>query len=140
MNLKAIKDLMKLLEESKLESISYKDKTIEIEVKKPSVSVKAVEQIIAPSENYETKVDNKEVSEGELIKSPLVGVFYSKSSPECEAFVSVGQSVNKGDVLCIIEAMKVMNEIKAPISGILKVIHVNDGETIAFDQPLFTLG
>lgn len=139
MNLKAIKDLINILEESKLESISYKDKTIEIELKKPSVNVKALEQVIATPANNDVSSDNKEAIDGETIKSPLVGVFYSRPAPDREAFVSIGQKIKKGDIICIIEAMKVMSEIKAPISGTIKEVHVQDGDTVDFDQSLFTI-
>jgi acetyl-CoA carboxylase biotin carboxyl carrier protein len=78
------------------------------------------------------------VDEGlETYNSPMVGTFYRRANPESEAFVSVGDSVGPETVLCIIEAMKVFNEIKAEMSGEIVKVLVKDGETIEFDQPLF---
>lgn len=75
----------------------------------------------------------------ETIDSPMVGVFYAAASPESEPFVKVGQKVNKGDTVCIIEAMKLMNEIQAEKSGTISEICVANGDIIEFGQPLFKL-
>ena len=74
------------------------------------------------------------------ILAPLVGVFYQSSSPEAEAFVTVGQTVKKGDTVCIIEAMKILNEIKAPTSGTITKIHVNNDDIVEFNQILMEIG
>lgn len=71
------------------------------------------------------------------IKSPIIGTFYRKSSPEKPVFVEVGQTINEGDVLCIIEAMKLFNEIESEVSGKIVKILVNDSSPVEFDQPLF---
>ena len=73
------------------------------------------------------------------IKAPIVGTFYSASSPEAEPFVKVGDKVQVGDVLCIIEAMKLMNEIEAEVSGTIKEILVENAEPVEYDQPLFVI-
>jgi len=74
------------------------------------------------------------------VKAPLVGVFYVASSPESEPFVKVGQGVEAGETVCILEAMKVLNEIKAPISGTVTAIHVANGDVVEFDQVLLEIG
>ena len=76
---------------------------------------------------------------GHQVKSPMVGTFYSASSPSAPAFAQVGQSVSAGDVLCIIEAMKMMNQIEADKSGVIKAILVENEEPVEFDQPLFII-
>ena len=73
------------------------------------------------------------------MKSPMVGTFYRSPSPTAKAFVEVGQTVNVGDVICIVEAMKMMNQIEADKSGTLDAILVEDGEPVEFDQPLFSI-
>lgn len=78
--------------------------------------------------------------EGHVIKSPMVGTFYRASSPGAKSFVDVGQSVNNGDTLCIIEAMKLLNEIDADKSGVIKAILVENGQPVEFGQPLFVIG
>ncbi len=76
---------------------------------------------------------------GHVIKSPMVGTFYRSSSPESEAFVEVGDSVKKGDTLCIVEAMKMMNQIESDKDGVIKEICVQNQESVEFDQPLFVI-
>lgn len=78
-------------------------------------------------------------TEGREIKSPMVGVFYSAASPDSDPYVQVGQSVKKGDTLCIIEAMKLMNEINAEESGVITEICVKNGDLVQFGQPLFKI-
>jgi acetyl-CoA carboxylase biotin carboxyl carrier protein len=80
------------------------------------------------------------VAAGHAIKSPMVGTFYRASSPGAAPFVEVGQTVKVGDVICIVEAMKMMNQIEADKAGIVEAILVADGEPVEFDQPLFTIG
>jgi len=78
--------------------------------------------------------------EGHVVKSPMVGTFYRTSSPGAKAFVEVGDTVKEGDPLCIVEAMKLMNEIEADASGVVKAILVENGQPVEFGQPLFVLG
>ena len=85
------------------------------------------------------KVDNKSVSNGEKILSPMPGTFYSASSPEAEAFVKPGDIISKGDTLCIIEAMKIMNEIEAEKSGKITEVVAKNGEPVEFNQILFLI-
>ncbi|HEY5763198.1 MAG TPA: acetyl-CoA carboxylase biotin carboxyl carrier protein [Rhodocyclaceae bacterium] len=78
--------------------------------------------------------------EGHIVKSPMVGTFYRSASPSVPAFVEVGASVNKGDTLCIIEAMKLMNEIESDASGVVKAILIDNGQPVEFGEPLFVIG
>ncbi len=75
--------------------------------------------------------------EAKLMKSPMVGTFYRSSSPTADPFVAEGQSVKEGDTLCIIEAMKMMNQVQSDRAGVIKKILVDNGSTVEFDQPLF---
>ena len=88
----------------------------------------------APAAAEVAPADNKNA-----LKSPMVGTFYRSPSPTAKAFVEVGQSVNAGDTLCIIEAMKLMNEIEADRSGVVKAILVDDGQPVEFGEPLFII-
>ena len=78
--------------------------------------------------------------EGHVVKSPMVGTFYRSASPGSKPFVDVGQSVSSGDTLCIIEAMKLLNEIDADQAGVIKAILVENGQPVEFGQPLFVIG
>jgi len=78
--------------------------------------------------------------EGHVVKSPMVGTFYRSPSPGSKQFVDVGQSVTAGDTLCIIEAMKLLNEIDADHTGVIKAILVENGQPVEFGQPLFVIG
>jgi acetyl-CoA carboxylase biotin carboxyl carrier protein len=79
-------------------------------------------------------------AEGHIMKAPMVGTFYRSSGPDAAAFVEVGQTVKEGDTLCIIEAMKLMNEIEADVSGVIKAIQVENGQAVEFGQPMFLIG
>lgn len=78
--------------------------------------------------------------DGQVMKAPMVGTFYRSGSPGAPAFVEVGKAVKKGDTLCIIEAMKLMNEIEADADGTIKAVLVENGQPVEFDQPLFVIG
>ncbi len=78
--------------------------------------------------------------EGHVVKSPMVGTFYRTPSPNAKPFVEVGQTVKAGDTLCIIEAMKLMNEIEADESGVIKAILIENGQPVEYGQPLFIIG
>ncbi|MFZ5503448.1 MAG: acetyl-CoA carboxylase biotin carboxyl carrier protein [Pseudomonadota bacterium] len=82
----------------------------------------------------------KPAVEGHVVKSPMVGTFYRAASPGAKPFVDVGQSINSGDTVCIIEAMKLLNEIESDQSGVIKAILVENGQPVEFGQPLFIIG
>ncbi|MFY9721937.1 MAG: acetyl-CoA carboxylase biotin carboxyl carrier protein [Azonexus sp.] len=84
--------------------------------------------------------EDDDLPEGHVVKSPMVGTFYRSASPGSEAFVQVGQAVKEGDTLCIIEAMKLLNEIEADASGVIKAILLDNGEPVEFGEPLFVIG
>lgn len=133
MNIKELKKLITLLEDSSLESLAYEDENFSVSLKKPGVNMISTQPVLASSEVKEEKPLSN------TIKAPLVGVFYSKPSPDKPSFMNVGTPFKKGDVLCIIEAMKVMNEIKATQDGVIKSVLVKDGDAVAFDTPLFEI-
>ena len=93
--------------------------------------------IIQAQAPVEVKTENK--IDGNVVKSPMVGTFYSKSSPTAECFVKIGSKVKKGDTLCIIEAMKLMNEIESEFNGEVVDILVNDEEMVEYGQALFII-
>jgi acetyl-CoA carboxylase biotin carboxyl carrier protein len=78
--------------------------------------------------------------EGHVVKAPMVGTFYRSSSPDAKPFVEVGQAIKEGQTICIIEAMKLMNEIEADASGVVKAVLVENGQPVEYGQPLFILG
>jgi len=86
------------------------------------------------------KVENTEELDGFVVKSPMVGIFYRSASPGGTPFVELGTSVNSGDTLCIVEAMKLLNEIESEQSGTVKKILVENGQPVEFGQPLFVIG
>jgi len=86
-----------------------------------------------------TEASKEKQPAGETVKSPIVGTFYRSPDPESDPFVQVGDTINKGETLCIIEAMKIMNEIEAEFSGKVNKILVEDGKPVEFDQPLFII-
>jgi acetyl-CoA carboxylase biotin carboxyl carrier protein len=77
--------------------------------------------------------------EGEMVRSPMVGTFYASPNPESEAFVSIGSKVSSGDTLCLVEAMKMFNQIEAEFSGEVVAVLVEDGQPVEFDEPLFVI-
>ena len=79
-------------------------------------------------------------AEGHVMKAPMVGTFYRAGAPDAAPFVEIGQTVKEGDTLCVIEAMKLMNEIEADISGVIKAIMVENGQAVEFGQPMFVIG
>ncbi len=79
-------------------------------------------------------------AEGHVMKAPMVGTFYRSSGPDSAPFVEIGQTVQAGDTLCVIEAMKLMNEIEADISGVIKSIQVENGQAVEYGQPMFVIG
>ena len=146
MEYKEIKKLMDDMGNSKLSEIEIEfPDGIKISMKKDSgvklsAPVPMVQERNTPAikEPADLVVINKE-SEGNIVKSPMVGTFYSKSSPTAEPFVKVGSKVKKGDTLCIIEAMKLMNEIESEFDGEVVEILVNDEEMVEYGKPLFII-
>ena len=92
-----------------------------------------------PAPAIAAETEEQAVPEGELVRSPMVGTFYASSSPEVEPFVSLGQQVTEGETMCIIEAMKMFNQIEAEASGTVVAILVENGQPVEFDQPLYVI-
>lgn len=97
------------------------------------------EEVKVNNEVVNKVVQNESNDNYKVVTAPMVGTFYSSSSPEADNFVKVGDKVNNGDILCIIEAMKLMNEIESEVSGTVKEILVKDGEMVEYGQPLFKI-
>jgi len=93
----------------------------------------------APAAAPEAAAPAKDDANVDYIKSPMVGTFYKSPSPDADAFVAPGQKIGEGDTLCIVEAMKLMNEIKSEVSGTIVEILVENGQAVEFDQPLFKI-
>ncbi|RLJ67979.1 acetyl-CoA carboxylase biotin carboxyl carrier protein [Sulfurisoma sediminicola] len=96
--------------------------------------------VTAPAPVAATEVAAPAEPDGHAVKAPMVGTFYRSGSPGAAAFVEVGQTVKQGDTLCIIEAMKLMNEIESDASGTIKAILVENGQPVEYGQPLFIIG
>jgi len=95
--------------------------------------------IIPPQTSTEQMTDQSSDEQGYLIRSPMVGSFYTSPAPGASPFVDIGQTVSVGDVLCIVEAMKMMNQIESDKSGVIAEILVEDGDPVEFDQPMFKI-
>ena len=142
MNIKQIRALAGLLDSYHLNVIEVSEGDVKIRLEKSSPKTQEAHFIpaAAASEAHtataQTPVDFNKINE---IKAPMVGVFYCASSPESEPFVKIGSRVKKGDTLCIIEAMKLMNEITAEMDGEIVDICTHNGDIVEFGQTLFKL-
>lgn len=148
MDMKEIKELVSILEKSTLATleISENGKTIKLgkyapctdnTVAMPTMVTKASNDV---SESVDLIEDKHEKPSGFVVSSPMVGVYYSKPSPDAEPFVKVGDKVKKGQTLCIIEAMKLMNEIVAEEDGEVVCIYPADGDLVEYGQELIVIG
>jgi len=155
MDLRKLKKLIDLVEESGISELEITEGEEKVKIVKNSVRTPATAQVstrhavslpaeapavpavassAAPAASAEAK------QEGHILKSPMVGTFYRSPSPDAKAFVEVGQTVKEGQTICIIEAMKLMNEIEADASGVVKAILVENGQPVEYGQPLFVIG
>lgn len=143
MDIRKIKKLIELLEESDIGELEIKEGEESVRISRNKTTVVAA-QMAAPiaaatAPVAAAVVPSAPVISGHTVNSPMVGTYYGSPSPSSPAFVTVGQSVKQGDVICIIEAMKMMNQIEADKSGVIEAILVEDGEPVEFDQPLVTI-
>ncbi len=136
MDTEKIKSIMKMFEESQISKMDLTDGDLHITLEK-DVEVK---QVVAPVAGQSVQEEKTEEKTGTPIKSPIVGTYYQSSGAGKEPYVKVGDTIQEGDTICIIEAMKVMNEIKATVSGKVLSIEVQDGETVEYDQTLMMIG
>ena len=153
MDIRKIKKLIELLEESSLTEIEIVEGEESVRLSRGSAGNMAPMQQYIPFEAQpasapaatasavpESQVAEEEtVPDGELVRAPMVGTYYSSSSPEAEPFVSLGQHVNEGETMCIIEAMKMFNQIEADVSGTVVAILAENGQPVEYDQPLFVI-
>ncbi|AXJ00433.1 biotin carboxyl carrier protein [Cyclonatronum proteinivorum] len=161
MDLKVIEKLLKLIDSSELNEVSIEEGELKVKVKKYAEPAPAPrEQVIytaapaatapaapaaapAPAAQAPAAPEAKEAAApetgGQTIKSPIVGTYYAAPSPDDPDFVKVGDTVKKGDVLCIVEAMKIMNEIESEVSGKVVKILASNAQPVEFDQPLFII-
>lgn len=148
MDIRKIKKLIELLEESNVEELEIKEGEESVRISRgstrpvvqayapaaPAVAAPAVAPAVAPAAAATAPVPA--ATSGHAVTSPMVGTFYRSPSPTSGPFIEVGQSIKAGDSICIIEAMKMMNQIEADKSGVIEAILVEDGEPVEFDQPL----
>ena len=157
MDLRKIKKLIELLEESNLAEIEIHEGEESVRLMRQHPPQQAVQAIQVPSQPIAASpipapstVKSKLADEGdhaptdvlpagEIVRSPMVGTFYSAPNPESPAFVSVGSSVSEGDSLCLVEAMKMFNQIEAEFAGEVVAVLVEDGQPVEFDEPLFVI-
>ena len=161
MDIRKIKKLIELLEESSLTEIEIVEGEESVRLSRggmasPGFAPQAVHPgvqaaawsapgvpmtpgAVAPPAPVADEPEEPAVPEGELVRAPMVGTFYAASSPEAEPFVSLGQQVTQGETMCIIEAMKMFNQIEAEASGTVVAILVENGQPVEFDQPLYVI-
>ena len=157
MDIKEIQNLIKFVQKSGVEEVKIERDDFKITIKTKSVAPQhlIVEDVPTPvsipasqqptqavqevNTQETTKSVNLENDNQVIVKSPIIGTFYRKPSPDKPSFVEVGQSITKGDVLCVIEAMKLFNEIESDFSGKIVKILVDDQSPVEFDQPLFII-
>jgi len=148
MDLRKIKTLIELVENSGIAELEIKEGEEFVRISRSSSAVQHV--YAAPQQQSMPVTAAAPLSaatpaapaapEGHVVKSPMVGSFYRSPSPGANPFVDIGQTVSVGDTLCIIEAMKLLNEIEADHSGVIKAILVESGQAVEFGQPLFIIG
>jgi acetyl-CoA carboxylase biotin carboxyl carrier protein len=145
MDIRKVKKLIELLETSDIAEIEIKEGEEAVRISRNSsvtTTVAAPAAAPAPSPAAPAASEEKpapQATSGHVVSSPMVGTFYRSPSPSSPPFVEVGTHVKAGDVVCIVEAMKMMNQIEAEKAGIIEAILVKDGEPVEFDQPLVTI-
>lgn len=150
MDLRKLKKLIDLVEESGISELELTEGEEKVRISRAMapgaapvtqyVAAPVSAPVAAPAAAAAPAVAAAEVLEGTVVKSPMVGTFYRASSPDAKAFVDVGSTVNTGDTLCIIEAMKLLNEIESEYAGTIKKIFVENGQPVEYGEPLFLIG
>jgi acetyl-CoA carboxylase biotin carboxyl carrier protein len=151
MDIRKIKKLIELLQDSDVAEIEIKEGEESVRIARGNTSAPAV-NYVAPAPVVAAPVAaqaalapanaalvDDDLPPGNVVESPMVGTFYRASGPDAKAFVEEGQSVSKGDTLCIIEAMKIMNQIEAETSGTVRAILIEDGQPVEFGEPLIVI-
>jgi acetyl-CoA carboxylase biotin carboxyl carrier protein len=148
MDIRKIKKLIELIEESDVEELEIREGEDAIKISRRRAAPAA--QAFAPAAPAVAPTQSTNINSGApqaapetpaqgTINSPMVGTFYRSPSPDAAPFIEIGQSIKTGDVLCIVEAMKMMNQIEADKSGVITDILIENGAPVEFDQPLFTI-
>ncbi|MDR2240702.1 MAG: acetyl-CoA carboxylase biotin carboxyl carrier protein [Zoogloeaceae bacterium] len=150
MDLRKLKALIDLVEKSAIAELEIADGEEKVRIAKHGGAMPAPVYVPAPSApqaapeaaapSAPAEPAAPAAPEGHLVKAPMVGTFYRSSAPGATSFVEVGQSVKAGETLCIIEAMKLMNEIESDATGVIKEILVENGQPVEYGQPLFVIG
>ncbi len=147
MDIRKVKKLIELLDESGVAEIEIHEGEESVRISRYASHVAAAPALVAapaPAPAVETTPAaaapaEASLPEGHVVKSPMVGTFYRAASPGANAFVEVGSTVSEGDTLCIIEAMKMLNQIEADKSGVVKAVLVDNAEPVEYSQPLFVI-
>ena len=138
MDLKLIKNILTLISDSDVEQVvTYSQPMAPAQQAAPTAPSQPQAPFGESAEN--TSSGGGSSAKGETVKSPIVGTYYKAASPDSDPFITVGSKVSKGDTLCIVEAMKIMNEIEAEFGGTVEDILIEDGQAVEFDQPLFII-
>ncbi|PTR14206.1 MULTISPECIES: acetyl-CoA carboxylase biotin carboxyl carrier protein [unclassified Nitrosospira] len=150
MDLRKLKKLIDLVEESGIAELEITEGEEKVRISKSSSSAQgAVTQrvttapqqapLLSPPAGSPEPQAAETIPEGHIVKSPMVGTFYRSSAPGAPAFVEVGQTVKEGDTLCIVEAMKLLNEIESDKSGVIRAVLVENGQPVEYGEPLFVI-
>ena len=142
MDIRKIKKLIEMLQESDLNEIEIQEGEDSVRISRGSTKSIEVQSVPIESNKIDILSGNNDAADnnsGSSIKSPIVGTFYRKPAPEKPPFIDIGSHVNAGDVVCIVEAMKMMNEIKSEFTGQVTAINVEDGSPVEFDQSLIVI-
>ena len=151
MDIRKVKKLIELLEESNIDELEIKEGEESVRITRNSGVMAAPQMYAAPAPvaaptapaaaapAAADSADSSNELNGHVVRSPMVGTYYSSPSPSSPPFIEVGQHVKVGDVLCIVEAMKMMNQIEADKAGIVEAILIEDGQPLEFDQPMITI-
>lgn len=134
MNIKLVEELSTLMDKDGISKLTISDEHISISIEKGKTTISE-----SPIINKVSNEDNTKTISFKSIDAPLVGTFYRSPGSDSKPYVELNQSIKKGDVLCIIEAMKVMNEIVAKEDGVIKEILMDDGMIVEFNQPMFVI-
>lgn len=144
MDLRKLKKLIDLVEESSITELEINDAEERVRIVKHGAGQPApapfVPFVATPAPDAIAALVEPELPQGDAVKAPMVGTFYRASSPGAEPFVEVGSVVKVGDTLCIIEAMKLLNEIEAERAGTVKAILIENGQPVEYGEPLFIIG
>lgn len=153
MDLRKLKKLIDLVQESGISELEVTEGEEKVRIAKyappaavaaaapaPALSIPLPAVPTTPTAASAANTPANDLPDGHIVKSPMVGTFYRSASPGAKPFVDVGQKVSAGERLCIIEAMKLMNEIESDIDGVVKAILVDNGQPVEYGQPLFVIG